>query len=308
MARKKGRISGRVSATRVVLDVFTERDMERWSERSEDGQRYSDRVYFDLERQRAEHYEELCCALRAAEAVEVDLDSWARVTDYRWSLSPLSPSGSLNGIGGRFNVGRELDRARNQEFPALYLAADLDTAFREFFGGAPETQKGGLLLQEFALRRRTSFTTYSLRGRLENVFDLRSAKGLQAFGAIIGRFRLSADTIRSARKMNLRPRSLIRNSKELLARVLGPPEVWRAEPQLFGIPAANQILGRFIRDAGFEAIVYPSQQGGTMCLAVFPESIRNGDSRIEVVGGAPAGARCLIMDKDDLCLDDSLQS
>lgn len=281
-----------------MLDIFTERDLERWSERSHDAQRYSDRVYFDLERQRAQYHDELCEALRAAQPIEFDMESWTRVSDYRWSLAPLSAAGSLNGIGGRFNIGIDLDRARNQEFPALYIAADLDTAFCEFFGGAPETKKNGLLLQEFALRRKTSFTAFSLRGHMENVLDLRDARGLREFSGIIKKFRVSADTARFARQVNLRPRSLIRTPKELLARVLLPPDVWRAEPQLFGIPAANQILGRFARDAGFEAILYPSQQGGTLCLAVFPQNVRNGGSHLEVVGGAPPEAQYLVMDKD----------
>lgn len=303
MPRKKGRIPGRVSTTRAVLDVFTEQDMERWSARSEVGQRYSDRVYFDLERQRAEHHEKLCTALRAMDPIEVNLDSWARVTDYRWSLEPLSAAGSLRGIGGRFNIGEDLDRARNQEFPALYVAKDVDTAFCEFFGGAPEKPKGKLLLQEFALRRKTSFTTFSLNGRVENVFDLQDAKGLREFARIVGAFRLSPDTIRFARKVNLRPRTLIRNARELLTRVLAAPDSWRTEPQLFGIPSSNQILGRFIRDAGYEGVLYPSQQGGTLCLAVFPQNIRASGSRIEIVGAAPEGARLLVLDKDSANLD-----
>jgi hypothetical protein len=305
LPHKKGRTVGRVTTTRVVLDVFTEQDIERWSARSEDGQRYSDRVYFDLERQRAEHHEELCNALRAVDPMEVNLDSWARVTNYQWSLEPLSAAGSLRGIGGRFNIGQDLDRARNQEFPALYLAKDVDTAFCEFFGGAPETPKGKLLLQEFALRRKTSFTTFALTGRVENVFDLHDAKGLREFARIVGRFRLSPDTIRFARKVNLRPRTLIRNSRELLTRVLAAPDSWRTEPQLLGIPSANQILGRFIRDAGYEGVFYPSQQGGTSCLAVFPQNIRASGSRVEVVGAAPEGARYLVLDKDTANLDAS---
>jgi hypothetical protein len=38
-------------------------------------------------------------------------------------------------------------------------------------------------------------------------------------------------------------------------------------------------------------------------VAVFPENIRNSSSSIEVIGGAPAGARCLLMDKDNMCPD-----
>jgi hypothetical protein len=293
----------RVSRTPVLLDIFTEQDIERWAARSEVGQNYADRVYFDLERQRAARHDDLCEALRATEPIEVELHGWARVTDYRWSLTPLASAGSLGGIGGRFNIGRDLDRARNQEFPALYLAADVDTAFCEFFGGPPEREeKSGLTLQAFALRRRGSFTTFGLQGRVDNVFDLRGGTRLKEFAAIIRSFQLSPETRRYARKAGLRNRRLLRTAKELHTRVLAAPASWRTEPQLFGIPASSQILGRFIRDAGFDGTLYPSQQGGTLCLAVFPENIRTAGTRIEVLGGAPDEATCLVMDKGNRCI------
>ena len=189
MARRR---TTRGSANRrVLLDTFTENDLEYWSDRYEDAQRYCDRVYFDLERQRAANHEALCDALRGAGGVDVPVDGWARVCDYRWSLAPLSPAGSLKGIGGRFNIGSDLDRARGQQFPALYIAEDVDTAYLEFFGGPPETDAGELKLQEFALRRKTSFTTFTLRGRVENVLDLRASSCLKGFAKIIATFKLS---------------------------------------------------------------------------------------------------------------------
>jgi RES domain len=81
------------------------------------------------------------------------------------------------------------------------------------------------------------------------------------------------------------------------------PSVWRTEPQTFGIPAASQIFGRFVRDAGFEAIIYNSQQGGKNCLAVFPENFRMSNARIEVAGDIPPGASCTVLDKANLCLE-----
>lgn len=288
---------------RVLLELFTEQDLELWSSRSQDAQRYSDYVYFDLERQRAAHHDQLCEALRSSGSIEIDLEHWARVCDYRWSLEPLSPAGSLKGIGGRFNIGSDLDRARGQQFPALYIAENVETAYFEFFGGRPETRgAGGLSLQELALRRKTSFVTFALRGRAENVLDLRSASTIRDFAKIIAKFELSSDTRRFARKINLPLRALMRTARDVHKRLLAPPKEWRTEPQLFGIPAPNQIFSRYARGAGFEGVLYPSQQGGTLCLAVYPENLRNGSTRIEVVGGAPPAARCLVMDKDNLCL------
>ena len=72
--RRKSRHTAPVKSA--LLDAFTERDLEVWETRSIDLQSYHDRVYYDLERQRAARYEELCAALRAAPAREVLVDRW----------------------------------------------------------------------------------------------------------------------------------------------------------------------------------------------------------------------------------------
>jgi len=159
--KKRRKPRHRAPAKSALLDAFTERDLEVWETRSIDLQSYHDRVYYDLERQRAARYEELCVALRAATAREVLVDRWVRVTDWRWSLTPLSAAGSLNEIGGRFNIGGDLDRARGQAFPCLYIAEDVETAYREYFGGPLTSRPGKLSLSELALRRETSFVTFS---------------------------------------------------------------------------------------------------------------------------------------------------
>lgn len=285
-----------------VLDAFTAQDLKIWDSRSTELQAYADRVYFDLERQRAARYDELCAALRDVPAVEVPVDGWVRVTDWRWNLTPLSSAGSLKGIGGRFNIGSELDRARGQAFPSLYLAEDVETAYREYFGAPINSRVGQLSLQELALRRVGSFTTFSLQGRIEQVFDLRKHATLTEFAKIISRFDITSDTRRFAARAKIPPRSLIKTSAELRKRLLAGPGEWRQEPQMFGIPAPNQIFGRFVRDSGFEGILYPSQQDGHSCLAVYPENFRATDSKIQVVGEVPPGATCTGLDRNDRCL------
>jgi RES domain-containing protein len=288
-----------------VLDSFTERDLEVWASRTVDLQSYLDRVYFDLERQRAAHYDELCAALRAVSAISLSLDAWVRVTDWRWSLTPLSPAGSLKGIGGRFNIGDDLDRARGQAFPCLYLARDIDTAYREYFGGSLSDRAGKMTLGEFALRRATSFTTFSLRGNIDQVFDLRAHTGLANFARIVSRFDVTKETKAFARKSGLRQSMLVRTPNQLWKRLLLAPAAWRAEPQMSGIPAPSQIFGRFLRDAGFDAVLYASQRGGSECLAIFPENFGASSSHIEVAGTVPPEATCIVMDRDHLCLDGS---
>lgn len=298
MARKKRSRAGVPSTSKTILDVFTERDLEHWSSRSVVAQRYSDYVYYDLERQRAQHFDGLIDALRSSTPAVVDLSRWARITDYRWSLEPLSPAGSLKNIGGRFNIGTDLDRARGQHFPALYIADSTDTGFREFFLGPPDDKKMALTMAELALRHESSFTAFALRGRVDHILDLRTEEPLKSFAKIISKFTLTEATRRFALKNGLRSRSLVKTAKMLHEKLLIGPEAWRTEPQLFGIPAPSQVFGRFARDAGFEAILFPSQRGGGMNLAVFVENFRNSSSHIEVVGASPDGARFLTLDKE----------
>jgi hypothetical protein len=302
--KKKHRSTRRQHSPKsALLDRFSVRDLEAWETRSIDLQSYHDRVYYDLERQRAACYDELCAALREVPASEISVDGWVRVTDWRWGLIPLSAGGSLKGIGGRFNIGGDLDRARGQAFPCLYIAHDIDTAYREYFGGALASRPSKLTLGELALRRQTSFVTFSLHGHLDQVFDLHGRLGLTKFSKIISAFEVSGDTKKFAHRMRLSTRRLIQTAHELWKRLLAPPAEWRTEPQAFGIPAASQIFGRFVRDAGFEAILYPSQQGGSSCLAVFPENFRASSAKVEVIGATPPGATCTVLDHEHLCID-----
>jgi hypothetical protein len=274
--------------------------MQLWDRQGHTLQRLSDRVYFELERQRVAHYDALCSSLRAAPSTTVDVTDWARVTDWRWNLTPLSAAGSLNGIGGRFNIGNDLDRARNQAFKCLYIAENVDTAFGEYFGSSLSTIKGGLSFSELALRRASSFTTFLLRGQLEQVLDLRTDESLHAFAEIIKTFDISGETKEAVRTAGLPPRAIMRSALELWGQLLAPPSEWRLEPQAYGIPAACQIFGRFVQDAGFEGILFPSQQGGGSCLAVYPGNFRASDGHIEVIGAVPEGATHTMLDRDHL--------
>jgi hypothetical protein len=120
--------------------------------------------------------------------------------------------------------------------------------------------------------------------------DLREEKSLSAFAKIIRHFAISSQTKTAIRSAGLPRREIIRTIKQLRKRLLEPPDVWRQEPTLFAIPSASQIFGRFARDADFEGVLYPSQRGNGLCLAVFTENLKRGDSEIEVTGNLPAGA------------------
>jgi hypothetical protein len=308
LARKKAsrkRSKSPARRTSAVLDQFSAADLDRWDQLSLAEQTFHDRVYYDLERQRAAHHDALCRALRELDPVSVELDPpWCRVTDWTWNLTPLSPAGSLLGIGGRFNIGRQLDRARGQAFPCLYIAQDEATARAEKFGKPSNGSDRMLSTYDFALRRADAFVTFPLEGRVDLVLDLRDPKPLKKFVDIIKRFQLSPDTIKFGKAAGFPARSLVTTSRELHKRLLAAPSAWRAEPSSYGIPAPNQIFGYLAKEAGFEALLYPSQQGGRLCLAVFNENFAgsNTSSQIRVRGRPPVGATHAVLDRHNLCL------
>lgn len=283
-----------------ILDSFTEAQLDEWSRGGDILQRLADKVYFELEALRAAKYDDMCNALRCSPGVQIDVSGWSRVTDWRWSLSPLSTAGSIKGIGGRFNIGETLDRARGQAFPCLYIAQSVETAYAEYFGESLSSPAGALTLGELALRHESSFTTFLLNGRVERVLDLRDEGSLKAFADIIRHFNISSSTKTAFRSAGLPQREIIRTARQLRRRLLTEPKSWRQEPTVFAIPAAGQIFGRFARDADWEAIIYPSGRGTGLCLAIFPENFRASSSRIEVVGAMPDGASNTILDQDHL--------
>lgn len=298
--KKRGRPRHQPQRPSGFLDSFTFEDVKHWNARSVDAQRYSNAVYFDLEKQRVSHHDALVSALRDAGGIELPITDWVRVTGNRWALQPLSSVGSIKGIGGRFNVGDAL-RLRAQVFPALYIAHDLDTAMYEYFGGPPASS--ALSMHELALRREGGFAVFVLEGQLENVLDIRDEKRLTAFVSIIKQFRLTKETQQLAKKCSLPPRMLMRSVKTLRDKLLDAPEAWRTEPQAASVPAPSQIFARYVEAAGYEGVLYPSQQGGTLCLALYPRNLKDSDSYIVVKGPLAPGTTYIRLDRDNLCID-----
>jgi RES domain-containing protein len=286
------------------LDSFTEQDLEYWHTRSVDAARYGNAVYFDLEKQRVAHHDQLVASLGNAGSIAMSIDAWVRITEYQWCLTPLSAAGSIKRIGGRFNIGSDLD-LRAKPFPALYIAHDYDTAMSEYFSGSPRTN-GALAMHELMLTRPSSFATIVLDGNLENVFDLRDHARMNAFVAIIRRFKLTQETRELGRRLGLPPSRLVQSAKGLQQKLFAPPSHWRTEPLMVDVPALSQIFGRYIEAAGFEGLLYPSQQGGTLCLAIYPRNFRGGNSYLEVRGTPPAGITCARLDRANLCLEGCL--
>lgn len=286
------------------LDRFSEADLERWNSLSKDLDELSDILYSGIEPQRRRHHVELMQALRSVPSAPMDFTGWVRLVPWRYTNAPLSAAGSLTNYGGRFNIGADVDNAIHARWPALYIAENQETAYREKFGLSKDDRIDGLSADELALATGGSYTAVRLDGHLELVFDLAQEGVLGPLCAVLRKMTLPAEARLLHKRLKLPgpPASMIRSASRLLKEALVVN--WRGQPAQFGLPAVSQILASLIVDAGYEAIRYPSTKGDGECVAVFPHRLASDASFVSVSDVAPASARHTRLDMstaDDLC-------
>ena len=289
------------------LERFSELSLKQWNESSSTLRTLQTELFFGLELARQQHTSELIEAIRSNCVAGEHFEQWARIVDYRYCLAPLSVAGSLKGDGGRFNIGAGLNPAAFASFPALYIAQDYPTAYREKFGIALEEisrAQGAhkLTSSELALRSPGSFTHVALRGRLELLLDISELSALQAFAHVLRKFAMPERVRQLARKLGLRsPPTLVRSAAGLQRQLLHPD--WRINPVQFGLPSNSQVFGRIAVAAGAHGIRYPStRQAGTCCMAIYPQNWKSSQSFIEVIDGAPSQASLTRIDGGTLSL------
>jgi hypothetical protein len=274
------------------LEEFSELSLRQWRISAKNLTELHTCLFFGLELERQRHSQALVDAVRANLTQARPFDKWARIVDYRYSLAPLSVAGSVKGNGGRFNIGTALNAVAFASFPALYIAENYETAFRERFGADPSTSVQGLSSEEVALRSPGSFTHVALRGQLELVLDIRETQSLQQMATVLRRFALPDRVRQLARRLNMRsPPSLVRSAAALQRQLLHRD--WRTLPMQFDLPSNSQIFGRIAAAAGAHAILYSSaRHEGNACLALFPQNWGGSGSFVEVMDGSPSQA-CL---------------
>jgi hypothetical protein len=269
-----------------VLEEFTRASLAQWRAAGKNLERFSQTLFFDLERHRAQHSDEFIEAIRSSSKGPVEFHGWARLVDYRFSNEPLSTEGSIRGDGGRFNIGRLLNPATYTPFPALYVAEDFPTAFRERFGIDQKTSTGGLTASELVLRRETSFSCIALNIRLETLIDIGDLDSLKATADILRRFQMPKSIAMQARLLRMKVPGLVRTVTGLQRQLLNPN--WRVEPVQHDLPSNSQIFGRLCAAAGAHAIVYPSvRDSSKRCAALFPQNWKRSSSFVELAGAIP---------------------
>lgn len=269
------------------LDRFNEATLSQWNSASQDHDELADVLYFGLEPERRRLRPELLAALQAVPLKTIELSRWARVVTYQYSLEPLSSAGSLKNIGGRFNAGSELDANTLNPWPALYLAEDYETAFREKFQMPHGELTEGLTPQELALEHGVSHATLFVKGHLTRVFDMTTFESLVPVAKVLGRIKMPARAkqIRTKLKMPSQSAVMVQTGKQLHEAAL--KHNWRTAPVQYGLPAPSHTLAELIRAAGFEAILYQSTKGPGKCMAVFPDQL-DGQSFIELIDKPPS--------------------
>jgi len=286
------------------LDRFSEADLNRWNDLSKDLDELNDILYSGVEPQRRRHHANLMEALQSVPSTPMDFAGWVRLVPWRYTNAPLSAAGSLTNYGGRFNIGADVDNAIHARWPALYVAENQETAYREKFGLSKEERIDGLTGDELALTTGGSYTAVRLDGHLELVFDLAQEGALDPLCAVLAKMTLPAEARRLHKRLKLTSPAgnMIRSPSRLLKETLVTN--WRGSPAQFGLPAVSQILAGLIVDAGYEAIRYPSTKGDGECVAVFPHRLGSDASFVSVSDAAPESVKHTRLDMitaDDLC-------
>lgn len=270
------------------LDRFSEASLERWNSVSRDLDELEAVLFFGLEPERRRLRPEIIAAIRHAPDAVLELQRWVRLVTYQYSLEPLSCAGSLLNVGGRFNAGIELDPNTMDPWPALYLAQDHETAFREKFQLAQDGKVDGLTAQELALEHGVSHASLFVAGRLSRVFDMTSHRSLDALAQVLRKIDMPMHAKKLGKRLGIPAGqiAMARTARQIHDAVL--KDNWRMQPVQFGLPAKGHVLAELVRAAGFEGILYKSTKGPGNCLAVFPDLLAAG-SFIELVDSTPPG-------------------
>jgi len=213
----KGGIVSRPARSLLELDRFSSADLQHWQTLSKSLDELNDELHFGTEPQRRRLRPKLVEALRGAGTTPLNLDRWVRTVTYQYSLQPLSAAGSLQAVGQRFNAGFELDTGTLSPWPALYLAQNFETAFREKFQLASDVVADGLTPQELALEHDVSHSTVFVRGHIEQVFDMSTFLSLNSVARVLREIKMPQEAVSLSKKAENRQEGSLYDPKRYAA-------------------------------------------------------------------------------------------
>lgn len=234
------------------LDRFSDASLGQWNALSKDLDELEANLYFALEPERRRLRLQLLDALKLQQPKPLRLHGWVRIVDYQYTNMPLSSAGSLTGFGGRFNAGMDLDAGTLNPWPALYLAEDYETAYREKFQLKSSHTVDGLKAEELALQNGRSHSTVLLQGLMDRAFDMTVPRNLDAVASVLKKIRMPQRVKDLKKKLGLKPTdiSMIQNGQSLYNAVL--LYNWRVQPAQFGLPARSHVLAELFGRPGLK--------------------------------------------------------
>lgn len=266
----------------LVLDRFSEADVETWNRVSRELDELNQELYFATEPARRKRRDELIEALNVRPAQPFEFERWARIVEVCWADTPLSSAGSLRGFGGRFNVGIDVEASSIHPFPAFYVASCSETAYREKYQLARGTgSTGGLTPEELALN--VSTATFFMSGRIERVLDVTDPFAIAPVCRVLKKIPLPAKAVRIARRLRISKGAvnMIKTPRGLQRAVM--QQNWTTWPSQFGLPSPSQILAELAIAAGYEAIRYRSSKNADgRCLAIFSANLGSANTFVEL--------------------------
>lgn len=239
--------------------------------------------FHDLEYQRLYMADALKSSLISKTVNVYKFQNWIRCVSYQYSNEPLSSRGSVNSIGGRFNIGSDINDDHFTAFNALYIAEDYLTSMFEKFGVKNEGDLENSL--ELCFSKIESFVHVTVEGELHNVLDLDDHRSLTGFVKILSKVKISHEILQRRKSQGLKGGETISNVSELLKSIYD--EDWRYSPQVLDLPSNPQIFGQLAYRSGIEAILYTSVKNKKKCLAIFPKNLGE-KSFVRISGAYPA--------------------
>ncbi|TAK73417.1 MAG: RES domain-containing protein [Gammaproteobacteria bacterium] len=265
-----------------LLDEINPHAIKTWIKRHQKIVDYTAQHHAFFASRRSQVMEKLRRVLRDEQKEYVLDNPWSRIVSQQYSNTPLSTTGSVLSMpGGRFNIGK-IDTERFPQFPALYLAEDMQTAYLESVGLTQNESINGLTTNELAVAG--NFSHFQITGQVAQILDLTKEETLVNFYELIKDIELPIYFRREAKNLGINPPLPVNSLKQLYDTIFA--EDWRFAPMQLDIPANSQILGQIARSAGLEGILYRSVRCRHLSLCLFPDNFKNSESCIEIVGEA----------------------
>ena len=199
-----------------------------------------------------------------------------RVVLSNYMQDPLCLYGSLL-HSGRFNFGGNIS-PDYPDFSCLYVSSSLYGAQCEKF---PNEDSNNLLSNEKSLAPNNSFLISRCQVLLKKCIDIRTPDNLKKFTKIISEINPTAGLRRYWRKINqkikkkVEPLNTIKSTKQLHQSLL--EKNYKQWETYVDLPSNSQWFGSYVKEAGIEAIIYPSiKDKKSYNLAIYPCNLKTG--------------------------------